>query len=107
MLLRQINQNELKDVVKGSTKTVLVDFYADWCMPCKMMAPVLEKLAIQYASEVEVFKLNTDENEQASRAFEIFSIPTLIFFKEGKMATRLVGFNSADKIMDTVRRLNK
>jgi thioredoxin 1 len=106
-MVKEINQKELKDEVTSSSKIVLVDFYADWCMPCKMMAPVLEKLSNDYANEITILKLNTDQNEQASRAFEIFSIPTLVIFKDGKMATRLVGFNSADKIMETVRRLKK
>ncbi|HOI46811.1 MAG TPA: thioredoxin [Bacilli bacterium] len=106
-MVKEINQKELKDEVTNSDKIVLVDFYADWCMPCKMMAPVLEKLSNDFSSEIAVLKINTDHNEQASRAFEIFSIPTLVIFKDGKMATRLVGFNSADKIMDTVRKLKK
>jgi len=106
-MVKEINQKQLKDEVISNSKIVLVDFYADWCMPCKMMAPVLENLSNDYESEVTVLKINTDQNEQASRAFEIFSIPTLIFFRNGKMATRLVGFNSAEKIMETARRLNK
>lgn len=74
---------------------VLVDFYADWCGPCKMMAPVVEKLAEEYEGRIKVGKLNTDENMQIAQQYRIASIPTFMIFKDGELATSWMGITSA------------
>ncbi|MEM2250020.1 MAG: thioredoxin [Candidatus Bathyarchaeia archaeon] len=86
-----ITDSNFKEVV-GKNKLVLIDFFADWCMPCRMMAPVIEELAKEYADKVLVGKLNVDENPATANRFQVFSIPTLVIIKAGEEVDRIVGF---------------
>ena len=87
-----INQDEFDDKVLKSDKPALVDFYADWCGPCKMAAPVLDELADEADGKYEVIKVNVDENQDLAGKFGVMSIPTVIVFKEGKEVDRKIGF---------------
>jgi thioredoxin 1 len=77
--------------VLQADKPVLVDFWAEWCGPCKKIAPVLEELAKQYAGQVEIVKLNTDENPNTTRDYGVMSIPTLTVFKGGEPVQSVIG----------------
>jgi thioredoxin 1 len=77
--------------VASSSEPVIVDFWAEWCGPCKMIAPVLEEIAGEQAGKIRVAKLNVDDNPSAARRYDVMSIPTLIVFKDGQPAKRLVG----------------
>ena len=72
-------------------KVALVDFYADWCMPCKMIAPVIENLAKKYAGKIVFGKVNIDESPSLAARFSVYAVPTLIIFREGEEAERVVG----------------
>ncbi len=85
------------EVTKSNTP-VLVDFFAPWCGPCKMMAPTIEKLSKEYEGKVKIGKLDVDENNVKSTEFEIQSIPTLIFFKNGKVLNKMMGFQSEEQL---------
>lgn len=83
----------------------LVDFYAPWCGPCKMMAPTLDKLAHEYEGKVVIGKLNVDENDRTAMQYDIRSIPTLIFFKDGEMVARMEGFQSEEVLRGKLQEL--
>ncbi|MCB2223409.1 MAG: thioredoxin [Actinobacteria bacterium] len=78
------------EVIAGP-KPVLVDFWAEWCGPCKMIAPILEEIAGEYAEKITIAKLNVDENPQTAMSFDVMSIPTMIVYKDGAEAKRIVG----------------
>jgi thioredoxin len=80
-----------KDDVLGSDKTVVVDFWAEWCGPCKMVSPVLDEIAGEHADKITVAKLNIDENPQTARDYQIMSIPTMSVFSGGKLVKSIVG----------------
>ena len=86
-----INDAQFETAVLKSSTPVVVDFWAPWCGPCKMIAPVLEKLASKYGSQVLVAKVNTDENSQWARRYGVQGIPTLLFIKDGLVKDTIVG----------------
>lgn len=90
--------------VLQSSIPVLVDFYADWCNPCKMMAPVVEKLAEEFEGKVKVGKCNIDENMQIAQRYRVASIPTFMVFKEGKPCAAQVGAMSAAELKNIIEK---
>ena len=87
----EVNKNNFQQEVLESTIPVLVDFWAPWCMPCRMLAPTIEKLAEENEGKLKVCKLNTDENQNIAAKYGIQGIPTLIVFKGGQEIGRTVG----------------
>ncbi|MDR0956842.1 MAG: thioredoxin [Endomicrobium sp.] len=94
----EINESNFSQEVLSSDKPVLIDFWAPWCGPCKMLAPIIEELVIEYKDRARIYKINTDENMSLSTKFKITSIPCLILFKNGVIKQKIVGFRSKNDI---------
>lgn len=90
MVLEVSDQNFEDEVIK-SDLPVVIDLWAPWCGPCRMVGPVIEKLAEKYDGKVKFCKLNVDENQQTAVRYSVMSIPTLLFFKDGKVADTVIG----------------
>lgn len=85
--------------VLRSPVTTIIDFWAEWCMPCKRIAPILEELAVEYAEKIKVTKLDVDSNPLTADKYGITGIPTLLVFKNGQLADTIVGFLPKDKLV--------
>ena len=94
-----------KTEVLDSAVPVVVDFWAPWCGPCRMLAPTIEKLAGEYKGKVKVGKLNTDENQETPGSLRISAIPTVLVFQGGKEVDRLVGVNTETKFKASLTKL--
>ncbi|HEY1972299.1 MAG TPA: thioredoxin [Pseudonocardia sp.] len=86
-----VTDASFKDDVLGSDKTVIVDFWATWCGPCKMVAPVLDEIAGEHKDKITVAKLDIDKNPEAARDYQVLSIPTMMVFKDGQPVKTIVG----------------
>jgi thioredoxin 1 len=88
--------------VKSSDVPVLVDFWAEWCGPCKMISPVLEEIAEEQDGKIRIVKLNIDDNLDVTRRFDVMSIPTLILFKDGEPQVRLIGAKPKGALLEEI-----
>lgn len=102
MEMRKIDEKEFMKVIR-SEKLVVVDFYADWCMPCRYLSPVLERLSREY-KEVEFYKVNVDENQELAFEYGISSIPTVLFFKDGEIVGGFVGAMPESMIREEIEK---
>ena len=93
-----VGEADFEELVLKSELPVLVDFWASWCGPCKMVAPVLEELAADYGGKVKVLKVNVDENPDTASRYSIMSIPTMILFKNGEPIQTLIGFRNKEEL---------
>lgn len=96
----EVTEATFEDLVIKADKPTLVDFWAVWCGPCKMIAPVLEEIAAEYAEQLQVAKLDVDHNGPLAMQYGVMSIPTLLLFKDGEAVERLVGYMPKDKLME-------
>lgn len=103
MAIVQVSDQTFKGEVEGQG-TVLVDFWAPWCGPCKMIAPVLEELDQELGNRVKIAKLNVDDNPDSAARFGVMSIPTLIVFKDGQPVDKVVGFQPKDALKSVLSR---
>lgn len=95
-----LSMENFEKEVLNSNQPVLVDFYANWCGPCKMMAPIIEELAVELEGKGKVGKINVDENQELAVKYGVMSIPTLIFFKDGEEVKRFVGVRDKSELIE-------
>ena len=103
-MLKLTKENFESEVLK-SDKPVIVDFWATWCMPCKMIAPIVKELSEIYKDRCKVAKLNIDDAMEIATRFGVMNIPTIVFFKDSQEFTRLVGVVSRDTISDKIEEM--
>ena len=87
-----VTDSTFDEIVLQSADPVLVDFWATWCRPCQMVAPILEELTAEYTGKLTIAKLDVDQNQQTAQKYRVMSIPTMIIFKQGKPVANIVGF---------------
>jgi len=99
--MKYANDENFNEVIT-SNKLILIDFFATWCMPCKMQAEVLEKLDESRIGKIDIVKINVDEAPNLANEFEIASIPTLVLIKDGKILKKSVGFSNEQELLDMI-----
>ncbi len=102
MQIIHFNENSFKEAL-ASNKTILVDFYATWCGPCKMLSPVLEEIRQEVSEDIVIGKIDVDENFDIARSYGIMSVPTLLVFKKGEESLRSIGLKPKQAILDMLK----
>ena len=100
--MKVINEQEFEKAI-NSKKLVVIDFSASWCMPCRMLKPIMERVETK-VKDVNFYNVDIDESEEVAKRYRIFSVPTLVAFRDGKKVDSMVGLNSNDDIIDFVNR---
>lgn len=101
-MVNVFNEDNFEDEVINSDKTTIVDFYADWCGPCKMMSPVIDKIAEENVEKIKVGKVNVDDNQELAMKYNVMSIPTILVFKNGKLEKTFIGVTSKSEIEEAI-----
>lgn len=103
--IKEVTEENFREVVLDSGKMVFVDFYADWCEPCHMVSPIIEEIANENTDENLIFvKINVDENRNLASKYNIYAIPTLILIKDGKVIDRRAGVLTKDKLLNFINK---
>ena len=100
--LINLNKESFSKVISSEKKTVLVDFWAPWCGPCKALTPILEDIANEKSEQVSVYKVNVDENTDLAQEHGVQSIPTLLLYKNGSLSETIVGLKSKDELIQLI-----
>ena len=99
----ELSEKQFSDFIQNPV--AVVDFFAEWCMPCVMMAPVIEELSEKFKGKIFFAKVNVDDNQKLSQKFKVLSIPTLVIFKKGEEAGRIIGSLQADALEERIKKI--
>lgn len=102
-MINVFNEENFEEQVLNSDKTTIVDFYADWCGPCKMMSPIIDSIAEEKSDSLKVGKVNVDENQELAMKYNIMSIPTVLIFKNGNISKTFIGVTSKEEILESLK----
>lgn len=103
MSVLKINEGNFEEEVLKSEKMVLIDFYADWCGPCRMMSPIIDEIEEELKESVKVGKINVDENQELAIKYDVMSIPTIIIFKNGMPVKTFLGVTDKNEILENLK----
>lgn len=103
----KLNSSNFESIVLGTDKPVLIDFWASWCVPCRMQSPAVEKISEEFEGSAVVGKINVDENPELAAKFSVMSIPTLVFIKDGKIIGRKTGLTSKSELASTLNSVSE
>lgn len=103
--VRELTGSTFDEEIIGSLLPVIVDFWAEWCPPCKAIAPILESIATDYGERVRVFKINVDDHPDPARRFDVMSFPTLLIFRDSELVRRMIGARGRGHLLEELRDL--
>ena len=104
-MIHYIENGQIINEVTNSEKLVIIDFFATWCVPCQMMSEVLRNVEKEYEDVVEVFKVDVDENQETAIRYDVTSMPTLVFFKDGEEVERKIGYIEREELISIIEDL--
>jgi len=104
-MAKHITTEDFDQEVTHSDKLVMIDFFAEWCGPCKMLAPAIDALSSEYEDKVKIFKCDVDNEPELAGQFGVQSIPTIVFLKDGELVDKVVGFQSKEALADKLNKL--
>ncbi|MGL5346599.1 MAG: thioredoxin [Peptostreptococcaceae bacterium] len=102
--MKVINMDEFNNEVKNASGVAVIDFFATWCGPCKMLAPVFQEAANELPSNVKFFKVDIDQSLDLARQYNVSSVPTVMIFRDGNLVDTLVGFMPKDKLVESIKK---
>ena len=102
-ILTALTDDTFDEEIAAAEEPLLVDFWAEWCGPCRLISPILEEIAAEHAGKIRICKVNVDDNIGIARRFEVLSIPTLILFKDGEMQLRVVGAKGKNQLLQELQ----
>lgn len=105
-MVQSLNEKNFQKKVIESKKLVLVDFWAPWCGPCQIFAPILEEIEKEFEEKIKVYKINVDENQNISNQYQIEAIPTIFIFKDGKIIDKIIGLITKEELKEKINSLS-